>query len=127
MSGRFQPDNGADSAQALADAIALTHEHRFGLVLGPDGRGQIYGDYEGYVRRCGGMGSDGCGEYAPDFVTFQERRKAQQLADAIALIESRGLSVGSVAPACIACSERAEPTSVWCRYHRLRVEEEAAL
>jgi hypothetical protein len=52
---------------------------------------------------------------------------AQSLADAIALIESRGLSVGSVAPACIACSERAEPTSVWCRYHRLRIEEDDAL
>jgi hypothetical protein len=34
---------------------------------------------------------------------------------------------GFIVPACIACSERAEPTSVWCRYHRLRVDEEDAL
>jgi hypothetical protein len=55
MSGRFQPDNGADSAQSLADAIAL--------------------------------------------------------------IESRGLSVGSVAPACIACSEPALPANLYCQGH----------
>jgi hypothetical protein len=138
MSGRFQPDNGADSAQSLADAIA--HEHRFGLILGPDGHGQIYGNYEGYVRRCGGMGSDGCGEYALDFVTFQERRKAQQLADAIALVETedqlfnevmagfdraiqdpealqRLKDAGFIVPACIACSERALPNNLYCAGH----------
>jgi hypothetical protein len=42
---------------------------------------------------------------------------AQSLADAIALIESRGLSVGSVAPACIACSERALPNNLYCAGH----------
>ena len=62
------------------------HEHRFGLVLGPNGHGMIYGNYEGYVRRCGGMGSGGCGEYAPDFVEWQERRKAEELERARALV-----------------------------------------
>jgi hypothetical protein len=65
MSGRFQPDNGADSAQSLADAIAI--------------------------------------------------------------VEAAGIHVGPALPACRVCSERAEPTSVWCRYHRLRIEEEDRL
>jgi hypothetical protein len=45
------------------------HEHRFDLQLGADGRGQLYGNYEGYVKRCK------CGEYAPDYVAYIERRK----------------------------------------------------
>ena len=40
------------------------HEHRFDLQLGMDGRGQLYGDFEGYVRRCK------CGEYAPDYAAW---------------------------------------------------------
>lgn len=47
----------------------MKHEHRFDLRLGMDGHGQIYGDFEGYVRQCK------CGEYAPDVLAFIERRK----------------------------------------------------
>jgi hypothetical protein len=65
MSGRFQPDNGADSAQSLADAIAI--------------------------------------------------------------VEGRGLSVVKVERCCTACYEPALLGDVWCRYHRLRVEEEDRL
>jgi hypothetical protein len=63
------------------------HEHYFGLMLGPDGHGMLYGDYEGYVRRCK------CGEYAPDFVEWGERRKAEKLAEARRLVaEADGMS-----------------------------------
>lgn len=47
----------------MADAAA-THEHQFHLQLGPGGRGQLFGRYEGYVRQCS------CGEYAPDYRAF---------------------------------------------------------
>jgi hypothetical protein len=83
MSGRFQPDNGADSAQSLADAIATVEAAGFTVKLDPEIEAVIV---------------DGAWNH-----------------------------VNGIIPACIACSERAEPTSVWCRYHRLRVEEEAAL
>jgi hypothetical protein len=53
------------------------HEHRFNLLLGPDGHAMIYGTYEGYVHRCK------CGEYAPDVTAFIERRKAERLAEAL--------------------------------------------
>jgi hypothetical protein len=79
MSGRFQPEAGADSAQSLADAIALMWE------------------------TCGGQK---CRCHGPS------------------ICPDCGCTTEGT---CIACSERAEPTSVWCRYHRLRVEEEAAL
>lgn len=62
------------------------HEHVFGLILGADGHGMTYGNYEGYIRRCGGMGSGGCGEYAPDYAAFIERRKAERLAEARQLV-----------------------------------------
>jgi hypothetical protein len=56
------------------------HEHNYTLLLGPDGHGMIYGDYEGYIRRCK------CGDYAPDLVAWGERRLAEQLAEARRLV-----------------------------------------
>lgn len=55
------------AAECLGDFQPMTeHEHSFRLVLGPDGHGQLFGDYEGYVRQCA------CGENAPDYADFLE-------------------------------------------------------
>jgi NAD-dependent SIR2 family protein deacetylase len=80
------PANGADSAQSLANSLALA-------------------DSVGYLDRLD-LACQDCGAT----YTTSERHRC-----------------GAIIPACIACSERAEPTSVWCRYHRLRIEEEDAL
>ena len=55
------------------------HEHRFDLQLGPDGHGQLYGNYEGYVHRC-------CGVYAPDVRDWLDRRHKQRVKEARELI-----------------------------------------
>jgi hypothetical protein len=68
----------------------MGHEHRFDLVLGADGHGLTYGNYAGYVRRCGGMGSGGCGEYAPDYVDYLRRRREQKIAEAENLLRAEG-------------------------------------
>ena len=43
---------------------ADSHEHRFDLQLGPNGHGAIFGNYEGYIRRCK------CGEFADDYLDY---------------------------------------------------------
>jgi hypothetical protein len=59
----------------------VIHHHEWSLILGADGRGMIYGDYEGYVRSC-----RSCGDFAPDYAAFMERRKAERLAEARRLV-----------------------------------------
>jgi hypothetical protein len=52
---------------------------------------------------------------------------AQSLADAIAIVEGRGLSVVKVERCCTACYEPALLGDVYCKQHRLRAEEEDRL
>jgi hypothetical protein len=68
----------------------MEHEHQFGLILGADGRGMVYGNFEGYVRRCGGMGSGGCGGFAPDYLDYLRRRREQKIAEAENLLRAEG-------------------------------------
>ena len=47
------------------------HTHHYDLQLGADGRGQIFGDFEGYVRRCR------CGEYDPAYTDWLAARRTR--------------------------------------------------
>lgn len=58
----------------------MKHTHDFRLMLGPDGHGMIYGNFEGYVSRCL------CGQYAPDFRAWLRRDYAKRLKAARALV-----------------------------------------
>lgn len=52
---------------------------------------------------------------------------AQALANAIAVVEAGGLTVGAIVPRCVACSEPALFRDIYCKQHRLRAEEEDRL
>lgn len=42
------------------------HEHEYRLILGPDGHGLLYGNYDGYVHRCE------CGKYRDDYQAYSD-------------------------------------------------------
>lgn len=50
----------------------MVHEHRFDLVLGPDGQGLLYGNFDGYVRQCK------CGEFSPDYAKWKAAKEAKE-------------------------------------------------
>lgn len=129
MSGRFQPEAGADSAQSLADAIATVENA--GLVTSMKGRVGLdverlaRADHENKAEKM-----DGC---LTDHNSFEEhmawhRWRVEGLAahyDRLTPFQEN--EAGAILPRCIACSEPADPNSPWCRQHRLRVEEEDRL
>lgn len=74
----------------------------------------------------------GCAKCGATYSAMETHRCAQDLADAIALLENAGFYVypsspAPIVPRCIACSEPARPNDIYCRTHRVRVQEEDAL
>ena len=63
LAGSFRT---AATMTAASSEMAEDHEHRYDLVLGMDGRGRLFGNYEGYVHQCK------CGEYREDYLDYLE-------------------------------------------------------
>ena len=103
--GRSQPTDGADSAQALADAIALLET--YGYSVSRNGERHLQ-----QANLAGGVISlrEIAEAPASERPTLLHQRLAEKEAE-------YGRISGAILPRCISCSELALPTSVYCADH----------